>query len=371
MELYYYTTTDTMRYILENGDIFATNIRYMNDSEEYINGLEGLWKLANNREMIEKWQGNNSRKDILTEDIQKVFTRENLTENQQDMEYYSISFCEKNDLLSQWAIYAKESGVSIKMDFGKGIYNFSATSTEDGEKTKWGLSPEKVYYFTYDSAEGTDEEWENTAFEILEKLYPKDSLDLVEGKKENWKYISAFIKRHDFYQEAERRLVFRPGAAAFPPLIEYRMDKKVLKPYIDVVCENGWPITEIMIGPGFNQQVVYDSVIHFMEHVKVMIGIQTAEDYIDRIKGYFKAYEDEFTKCKAYQNLEKCLSDTDMICSARLEDIQRVFTGQIKNICKEINHGNGYSREMKTYINNNYFTSCGVVISKSSIPYIF
>ena len=29
MELYYYTTTDTLRYILENGDIFATNIRYM------------------------------------------------------------------------------------------------------------------------------------------------------------------------------------------------------------------------------------------------------------------------------------------------------------------------------------------------------
>ena len=43
MELYYYTSTDTMRYILEKGDIFATNIRYMNDSEEYTNGLEELF----------------------------------------------------------------------------------------------------------------------------------------------------------------------------------------------------------------------------------------------------------------------------------------------------------------------------------------
>lgn len=52
MELYYYTSTDTMRYILEKGDIFATNIRYMNDSEEYTNGLEELFRLAGNEENI-------------------------------------------------------------------------------------------------------------------------------------------------------------------------------------------------------------------------------------------------------------------------------------------------------------------------------
>ena len=28
MKLYYYTSTDTMRYILGSGDIYATNIRY-------------------------------------------------------------------------------------------------------------------------------------------------------------------------------------------------------------------------------------------------------------------------------------------------------------------------------------------------------
>ena len=42
MKLYYYTSTDTMRYILGSGDIYATNIRYMNDSEEYTNGLNEI-----------------------------------------------------------------------------------------------------------------------------------------------------------------------------------------------------------------------------------------------------------------------------------------------------------------------------------------
>ena len=37
--LYYYTTSETMKYILTQGDIFATHISYLNDSEEYNNGL--------------------------------------------------------------------------------------------------------------------------------------------------------------------------------------------------------------------------------------------------------------------------------------------------------------------------------------------
>ena len=55
MELYYYTTTDTLRFILEKGDIYATNIRYMNDSEEYITGVNELWLLINNERLVKKW----------------------------------------------------------------------------------------------------------------------------------------------------------------------------------------------------------------------------------------------------------------------------------------------------------------------------
>lgn len=41
-DLYYYTKVETMRYILCDANIFATNIRYMNDSEEYANGLKRI-----------------------------------------------------------------------------------------------------------------------------------------------------------------------------------------------------------------------------------------------------------------------------------------------------------------------------------------
>lgn len=49
-ELYYYTSTDTMRFILTKGDIFATNLKYMNDGEEYTNGLTELRAVLNKPE---------------------------------------------------------------------------------------------------------------------------------------------------------------------------------------------------------------------------------------------------------------------------------------------------------------------------------
>ena len=48
-ELYYYTSSDTMRFILTKGNIFATNLKYMNDGEEYTNGLAELRMVLNDR----------------------------------------------------------------------------------------------------------------------------------------------------------------------------------------------------------------------------------------------------------------------------------------------------------------------------------
>ena len=40
--MYYYTSTDTMCKILQKGDMFATNLNYMNDAQEYVNGLKEI-----------------------------------------------------------------------------------------------------------------------------------------------------------------------------------------------------------------------------------------------------------------------------------------------------------------------------------------
>ncbi|MDE5590026.1 MAG: hypothetical protein K2J60_12970 [Acetatifactor sp.] len=99
--LYYYTTAETMKYILTQGDIYATHISYLNDLEEYVNGLRELREIFANRE-----QGDGKPANIINDDIYEEAIRE-------IPQIYSISFSKEADLLSQWYMYARESGVRL------------------------------------------------------------------------------------------------------------------------------------------------------------------------------------------------------------------------------------------------------------------
>lgn len=370
MELYYYTSTDTMRYILKGGDIYATNIRYMNDSEEYTNGLNEIKLLAENDCLVGEWLQKNGRTRIEIGGTKSIFTDENLKRNKVDTEFYSISFCEKNDLLSQWAIYAKEAGVSIQMAFKEGEkYNFLTQSRNGGkEKALWHLKPETVRYFTKNSMQEND--YEKEADEILDQLYLEENTDLTEDINERWKYVSAYVKRYDFYQEAERRIVFQPKKSIEEPKIMYRNDKNVLKPYLDIECENGWPIKKIMVGPGFNQNLVYDSVVHFLDNEVVKNGIASTDEYIERIRSYFQPYNKELQKIQQYKSLLGVLDNKPVIESME-NKVQRILGNQVQSLCNEVCGSKTISGQTKEYIKNNYFSKCGIVVLKSSIPYIF
>lgn len=372
MELFYYTTTETMRYILTQGDIYATNIRYMNDSEEYVNGLLEIYKLTQNRDLLEEWIGTRKHDITLLDKINSVFSKENLEANKRNMEYYSISFCKKNDLLSQWAIYAKEAGVSIKMDFAGDKYLFSTSSStekcDNDVKAEWEIMPQEVYYFTGSSMD--DEQlYKNTAFKVLDQLYPENLKDKTEGKPEHWRYVSTLVKRYDFYQEEECRLVFERNKSPYTPLIQYRQDKKVLKPYLDIYCDNGWPIQEVMIGPGFNQQVVFDSVAHFLDNSKIKIDIKNSRDYAERLKQYWMPYDVSLNINPVYQAIKTQWQDENWLDTIDMVDASSFFIEKMDILREDIHRGN--SEELKNYIDNYYFTKNGVVLTKSSIPYIF
>lgn len=373
MELYYYTTTQTMQYILQNGDIYATNLRYMNDSEEYINGLEEIYKLMHNRAIVEEWE--KSRKYTIREEaLNEVFNDETLEQNKRDLDYYSISFCEKNDLLSQWAIYARESGVSIKMNFSKDKYDFAAFSEIEetkGEPQKmWSGIPEKVQYFTYESMKGDNDLYRTRGNEILNKLYKVGEIqEDRDDKKEQWKYISTFVKRYDFFQEAEYRLVFDLKNALDVPRIDYRNDKNVLKPYIDVYCQEGWPIWEIMVGPGFNQEIVYNSIKSFLDHAKIKNQINGLLDYVERVEEYLKP-------CENFQNneffeLQELINEIKNDNALDIDNTLIKFCDGIRRMCNSEDLNKEENRKVKQYLQDYYFSRSGIILSKSSIPYIF
>ncbi len=375
MELYYYTTTQTMQSILSNGDIFATNIRYLNDSEEYLNGVQEIYRLLQDYNLLKKWKEQRDEAKLNDCDPEDIFNEELLEKNKEllekKFELYSISFCEKNDLLSQWAIYARESGVSIKLNFEERVYSFSAKKVKLGNDGKicelWKSTPKEVLYFTKESMEG--DVYNKTSIKIFDRLFiGEEAQDLMELINITWREVSAFVKRYDFKQEAEYRLLFDPERTAFYPKIEYRVDNKVLKPYIDVFCENGWPIWEIMVGPGFNQDIVFESVKHFLNNATVKIGVTDTAGYIQRVEGYFNGLPE--VQLDEYTELDEKLKDKKML-KLDLQTAKINFWDLVHRLVDGIVEAGDIIEDASQYVRKYYFTKSGVIVTRSSIPYIF
>ncbi len=85
---------------------------------------------------------------------------------------------------------------------------------------------------------------------------------------------------------------------------------------------------------------------------------------------YFKPYEAEMEKSELYMEMMGKLSDS-LPKKKCLKELQEMVGENMKMICKSICADKGYCNELQNYIRENHFTNCVIVVSKSSIPYIF
>lgn len=341
-----------MRFILQNGNIYATNLKYMNDSEEYSNGLIEVRKILNEH----------------YEETKKTIDEAKLRELLKGhTEYYSISFSTQRDLLSQWSMYAGESGVSLKLNFeNKQNYKFYAAGKEKQEERKYSVSnvkPRRVYYVTQSSME--KEEYDSVKEKILEEIEERyDPIVLGDLESENaikvWQDMTPYVKRYEFYQEGEFRLAYSSWDFPDALRIDYRNDRHVLKPYLDVECENGWPVEEIIVGPGFNQHAVFTSLTHYMEHADLKIPEVNSNVFVERCEMYFqqkKKIPDKVQKMwNAYKNR---LGTSDVDARYKL----------FETFKREIMEATDISKDYKKHLSNKHLSKYGVLITKSEIPY--
>ncbi len=368
MILYYYTTTEVMSYILSKGNIHATNVRYMNDSEEFVNGLREIKTLLlSEHSFFDKSAKENLEKETYEENI---FNR---------IESFSISFTTARDLLSQWAIYAKESGVSLAMDFPEqGEMSFD-TYNKKGKKVidNYTLLPKKVEYFTKGVL--SPDEYEKEAKIIIDRMKSMVATDGIMDINDDiiniWTGMAPYVKRADFGAEEEYRLVFGYNKSKkVSPRIDFRNDRNVLKPYIDIFRKDGWPIKEIIVGPGFNQDAVFKSVVYYLEKGKVLVPRISLNDFQSRIKEYFDEMERQISTSEDVVELRK--KWTKIACgysegSKQTEanivvNLYSDLYGFLKNTLK-----NTKNPQIRNYLEQNYISEHGIICRKSKIPYLF
>lgn len=393
--MYYYASTDTMCKILQNGNMFATNLNYMNDAQEYVNGLKEIRKLCLNESFVRSIYPEDTDDGItdrMIEALRNEMTEEKLGEYMETNTRYSISFCKDGDLLSQWTTYARESGVSIEMSFDKGrdvcfkFYN-AAHGMGNTHKIEYYARPREILYLT----EGRGDDYAETGKAVLHRMFPQgyQEGDTDSKLSETWRENSVYIKQYDFYQEKEYRIAFdymKLNDGTGWPRIDYRTDKHVIKPYLDVECENGWPVISVMVGPGFNQQVVYKSVKFFLDHAQIRSsGVYTRKQWGKQIKQYL---EDVLTVMSGGQNPDEQIRGKEewinkrtqllSICSSLAaepgcdEKIEESEQNRLYDMVNDLSHT--YFDILEGKDNKSvrpYFSKSGIILKCSQIPYIY
>lgn len=393
--MYYYTSTDTMCKILQNGNMFATNLNYMNDAQEYVNGLKEIRKLCLNEDFVRSIYPEDTDggiTDRMIEALRNEMTEEKLGEYMKTNTKYSISFCKDGDLLSQWTTYARESGVSIEMFFDKGRdvcfkFYYAAHDTKPPSKIEYYTRPREIFYLT----EGRGDNYDETGKKILRRMFPDgyQEGDTDSKLSEIWRENSVYIKQYDFYQEKEYRIAFdymKLNDEAGWPRIDYRTDKHVIKPYLDVECKNGWPVISVMVGPGFNQQVVYRSVKFFLDHAQIQSsGLYSRKQWGEQIERYlndvFPAMPDGWKTDKKIPNKQEWVNKKKKLlaicrsltknadCDEKIEESEQ---NRLHEMVNELSHT--YFDILAGKDNESvrpYFSKSGIILKCSQIPYIF
>ena len=353
MELYYYTTTDTLKYIVTKGDIYATNVRYLNDSDEYINGLREIRILLDSADEYHRDELKRQAKDWVTRDAYQRI-------KEQISDIYSISFSEASDLLSQWHMYARESGVQIKMCFDnlKEYEYYCQVHDDSNVRATKKLEKKSVYYFTKIGMPLT--EYKETGRKILDEFgcILEKNTEVVS----TWKMLAPFIKNYGFIQEREVRAIFLANDNELP--IAYRGDRGVLKPYLDIEMKEGWPICGIMVGPGRNQNQVFQSLCHFLDHTDLKID-KIADS--DLVKMYFDGMKEYYVPDQKVDECMKRILDMD----PNMTKYGVRYSEKIRETINDVFSEEEERKIVNEYIENNYFCDKGIIVNKSKWPYEF
>ena len=232
----------------------ASHIRFLNDSQEYKEGKTryGLYlKNEGVKTAIDEYRKNNFYfSNALLGNTRDILPKSRIPNQEiSEKNIFSISFCGDGDLLSQWKYYGRNSGIAIEFDFDSAECKISGDDEEKWRK----ICPLKTAY--------TDSE--KLTLLAMSCLTPDSTGKLLTQYPQAEIFIP-FCKNESFREEKESRLVFSPDKAKYA----YVVSEGRIKPYIPVKfkAEEGHNIIKsITVGPGENQNLVYNALIHIFD----------------------------------------------------------------------------------------------------------
>jgi hypothetical protein len=262
--LYHYTSQNGFMGIINSKKIWATNILYLNDTEEI---KQAIWVTMNCLKIIADSSKSRSEKEFIDEFYRRA---ESITRKETDYGIYVCSFSAMPDLLSQWRGYCPDAnGICIGFDFNSEIYEqikaqgFSLIKCEYADQ--YGIPPLCIKKFLNETIE---------AFNTLpQKMKLSDRINKsLNGFDQKLLSIATSIKHPAFIEENEWRLISEPISVTNPN-IKYRAGKSMLIPYIEINLTNDKSdflnIPEIWVGPTPHPELAVHSLESYLNYNQI------------------------------------------------------------------------------------------------------
>jgi len=248
--------------------LHASHFLFLNDGEELLDGLRNIVdEMKKKREKLEICEpvidsSIIKRLKYYEEQFESICPENIFTAPN----HFIICFCTRGNLLTQWEWYGKECGIAIEFDLLNceydGIYKFAEGNPNKPHSTQ----PYQVVY---------KNEKKQQAIKRLMKIKltsPKD----VDSFAMKSIATASFMKHAGFEDEHEMRLMFSPlfhQSRETPrdslSRIKYHEAAGIIKPYIDVNVKhknkNALPIKSITVGPGHNQNLVFNAIMKLIQ----------------------------------------------------------------------------------------------------------
>lgn len=245
--LYHYTDLRGLQGIVESHDLWLTHSRYLNDEEELTHGLDvAVGVLKEERDAAAAGSTRRGYVEKL-----EALLRQPIPEG-----VYTCSFCETDNVLSQWRGYAANgTGVSLRMS-PMGFSDGTGPDCPHGLLRLW-----KVFYsrdtkrkIVKDAVDfGFDHNYPNVSSPDSRAQLAADAIQF---------FIPTF-KNEDFKEECECRLIFTPKpASTLKP--RFRVGHNMLVPFFGLRSLTPGlapllPISGLTVGPSANKKLNVES----------------------------------------------------------------------------------------------------------------
>ena len=241
--LYHYTRQAGLLGIVRDGLMWASQVQFLNDSEEFVHA----WR------MLDRWLPD----DGLGDAFRAVLSRDRQLKHRVCV----TSFSELGDDLSQWRAYG-DVGNAYSIGFDVAVL-IKLADEYDGQ----------LVQCLYDDAAQLQliANRVGSHYEMFQRFYEKvggnlranivDVNEIVDRFMAEFVYLAPLLKSDAFSAEREYRLIFAPPYKGLG--LQFRQSKHFIVPHLELRWDGlgfKYPISELVVGPGEHTDLAAEAV---------------------------------------------------------------------------------------------------------------